>query len=318
MYKTLRCDPVLFEKDLTGRTYVVTGANSGVGLETTRQLVRQGAHVVLGCRRLEAGEAAAATMGEEKGSTEVRALDLANLASVRGFAESVLGVHARLDGLVNNAGVMNTQAGRTADGFELMFGTNHLGHFLLTELLLERLKESAPARIVVLSSVVHAGKPSDRVTLDFDDLSWESRPFDGLRAYGESKLANVLYAKDLAARLEGTGVTAVSVHPGWVRSNLAAGVMPIWVQNVLLAPFSGLLTMMGNEDGAQTSLHCLLDDTVPDHPGAYYSQNSLLYQDKACRPGAWPLRSPNPNAHDLEVAARLTAVSRDLVGLPTS
>jgi NAD(P)-dependent dehydrogenase (short-subunit alcohol dehydrogenase family) len=315
MYRNLRCDPKLFDKDLTGQTIVVTGANSGVGLETTRQLVRQGAHVVMGCRRVEAGEAAAATMAEERGSTEVLALDLASLDSVRSFAGSVLEKHDKLIALVNNAGVMTTENGTTKDGFELQFGTNHLGHFLLTELLLDTLKVSAPSRIVILSSVVHAGSPKDRVSLDFDDLMWRKRTYSGTRAYAESKLANVLYAKELARRLEGTGVTAVSVHPGWVRSNLAAGMMPVWIQNVLMAPLSPLLTMMSNRDGAQTSLHCLLDDAVPDHPGAYYSQNSILYADKHCRPGAWPLRSPNPHAHDTAVAQRLVDESRALVGL---
>jgi len=315
VYRTLRCDPKLFEKDLTGKTYVVTGANSGVGLETTRQLARQGAHVVMGCRRVEAGQAAAATMADEKGSTEVIALDLASLESVRAFARAVLDEHDRLDGLVNNAGIMTTESGHTKDGFEHQLGTNHLGHFLLTELLLDTLKASAPSRIVILSSVVHAGSAKDRVALDFDDLMWERREYDGGRVYAESKLANVLHAKELAKRLEGTGVIAVSVHPGWVRSNLAAGMMPVWVQNVLMAPLSPLLTMMNNRDGAQTSLHCLLDDEVPDHSGAYYSQNSILYSDKECRSGAWPMRSPNPNAHDEAMAQKLVEVSRELVGL---
>lgn len=315
MYRILRCDPKLFDEDLSGRTYVVTGANSGVGLETTRQLTRQGGHVVMGCRRVEAGQAAASTMAGEKGSTDVIALDLADLASVRAFAEAVLAKHDRLDALVNNAGVMTTASAQTKDGFELQFGTNHLGHFLLTELLLDTLRASAPARIVILSSVVHAGSPKDRVSLNFDDLMWTQREYKGGRAYAESKLANLLYAKELAARLEGTGVTAVSVHPGWVRSNLAAGMMPVWIQNVIMAPLSPLLTMMSSQDGAQTSLHCLLDDEVPKHPGAYYSQNSILYADKECRPGGWPLRSPNPEAHNEAAAQRLVQVSRGLVGL---
>ena len=315
MYKTLRCDPALFERDLTGSTYLVTGANSGVGLETTRQLVRQGAHVLMACRRVEASREAAATMSNERGSTDVMQLDLGDLSSVRAFAKRVLENHQHLDALVNNAGVvsLSRSPSRTKDGFELMFGVNHLGHFLLTELLLELLKASAPSRIVILSSVVHAGSPKKRVTLNLDDPNFENRPYSG--GYNESKLANLLYSKELSQRLEGTGVTAVSVHPGWARSNLAGGGFMGFVQNVLLRPFSSLLTIMSSVDAAQTSLHCLLDDNVHNHSGAYYSQSSLLYADKQCRAGGWPMRSPNPHAHDGALATRLVEVSRELVGL---
>src|SRR5262244_2294950 len=125
MYRTLRCDPKLFEKDLKGRTYIVTGANSGSGLATVEQLVRQGAHVVAACRRVAAGEEAMKHLASERGSAEVMALDLSSLASVRRFATDFKVKHARLDGLVNNAGVMNTPQGRTEDGFETQFGTNH-------------------------------------------------------------------------------------------------------------------------------------------------------------------------------------------------
>ena len=314
MYATLRCDPRLFDKDLSGRTYLVTGANSGIGLETTRQLVKQGARVVMGCRRVAAGQEAAATMAGLRGSTEILELDLASLTSVRRAAATFLETHDRLDALVNNAGVMAPPYGKTRDGFEMQFGTNHLGHFLLTECLLDMLKASAPSRIVCLSSVAHVPRGSE-VTIHFDDLTWEKREYSRTLAYAESKLANVLHAKELARRLEGTGVTAVSVHPGWARSNLIASSMPAWFQNIILVPFSPLLTLLSNEDGAQTSLHCLLDDDVPNHAGAYYSQNSILYPDKKHRPGGWPMVSPNPNAHDEALARKLFDVSIELVGL---
>ena len=315
MYRTLRCDPKLFEKDLSGRTCIVTGANSGIGLETARQLVRQGAHVVLACRRVDAGHEAAATIASGRGTTAVMALDLGELDSVRRFARAFLDKYDRLDALVNNAGLVSFSLRRTVDGFERMFGVNHLGHFLLTELLLDRLQASAPSRIVILSSLAHTGRAGHRPTINFDDLGYEKRQFAGMRAYGESKLANVLHARELAMRLDGTGVAVFSVHPGWARSNLPGGGVVGFIQNVLLRPVSPLLTLMSSEDGAQAPLHCLLDDDAPNHSGAYFSQNGLLYSDRECRAGGWPMRSPNENARDDAMARRLADVSRELVGL---
>ena len=315
MYPVLRCAPELFEKDLGGRTYIVTGANSGSGHATTAQLVRQGAHVVAACRRVNAGEEALSFLSSAPGSVEVMELDLASLDSVRSFGAEFREKHARLDGLVNNAGVMATPEGRTRDGFETQFGVNHLGHFLLTELLLDTLEASAPSRIVCVSSVIHAGTRRTEAVIDLEDPNFERRPYDREAAYAQSKLANVLHAAELARRLEGTGVSAFSVHPGWIRSNLVQHMAPAWVQNVLLRPFSGLLGMVSWEDGAQTSLHCLLDDDAPSHSGEYYSQNSLFYRDKANRPGGWPMRSPNPLAHDPGLARRLYDRSREWVGL---
>ena len=315
MYRTLRCDPKLFEKDLSGRTCIVTGANSGIGLETARQLVRQGSHVVLACRRVDAGNEAAATIASGRGTAAVMSLDLGELDSVRRFARAFLDKYDRLDALVNNAGLVSFSLRRTVDGFERMFGVNHLGHFLLTELLLDRLQASAPSRIVILSSLAHTGRAGNRLTINFDDLGYEKRQFAGMQAYGESKLANVLHARELAKRLDGTGVAVFSVHPGWVRSNLPGGGVVGFIQNVLLRPVSPLLTLMSSADGAQAPLHCLLDDDAPNHSGAYFSQNGLLYSDRECRAGGWPMRSPNENARDDAMARRLADVSRELVGL---
>ena len=190
-------------------------------------------------------------------------MDLASLASVRRFAEAFIAKYDRLDGLVNNAGIMACPEGKTEDSFETQFGVNHLGHFLLTELLLDTLKASAPSRIVCVSSVAHVGMRGQAGEIDFDDLNFERRPYNRTLAYTQSKLANVLHALDLSRRLEGTGVSAFSVHPGWIRSNLAQHMLPVWVQNVLLRPFSALLGMMSWYEGAQTTLHCLLDDDAP-------------------------------------------------------
>ena len=315
MPKTLRCDPALFQKDLRGQIYIVTGANSGSGIATTDQLVRQGATVVAACRRVDAGREATRSLAGERGEVDVMELDLDSLASVRRFVEAFEGRFEALHGLVNNAGVMNTPEGRTQDGFETQFGVNHLGHFLLTELLLDRLKASAPSRIVCVSSVAHAGMAGRPATLDLDDPHFEQRDYDGGVAYNQSKLAIVIYARHLAKRLEGTGVSAFSTHPGWIRSNLAKHTMPLWVQNTLMRPLSRPLGLLSYEEGAQTQLHCLLDDDAPAQSGAYYSQNSVLYADKADKPGGWPMRSPNPHVYDDALADRLDEASRKMVGL---
>ncbi|MXY77800.1 MAG: SDR family NAD(P)-dependent oxidoreductase [Acidimicrobiia bacterium] len=315
--RVLRCDQKTLEKDVSGKVYIVTGANSGVGLETTRQLVRQGGHVVMACRRVEAGEEEAKTFGGLKGGWEVMGLDLADLQSVRDFVTSFCDSYERLDGLVCNAGAvfMGSEAAYTVDGFEKTIGVNYLGHFLLTELLLDVLKKSSPSRMVIVSSVVHAGRPTNRPQIHFDDLHYRERRYRAFDAYAEAKVADVLYAKELAERLRDAGVSAFSVHPGWARSNFGSG------GNLLMRT---LLTIMrpltrglsdSNEDSAQTSLHCLLSDSASDHSGAYFSQSSVLYRDKEYKKGGWPMDSPNPNATDMETAVELVQVSRQLVGL---
>jgi NAD(P)-dependent dehydrogenase (short-subunit alcohol dehydrogenase family) len=311
MPKTLMCDPKLFEKDLSGQIYIVTGANSGSGFATTKQLAEQGATVIGACRRVTAGQEAFADAGRLKGSVDIMELDLASLASVRRFADAFLAKYDRLDGLVNNAGIMMSPEGKTEDGFDSQFGVNHLGHFLLTEMLLDTLKVSAPARIVNVSSVAHV-RPLGEI--DFDDIHFENKEYNALQAYANSKFANVLYAVNLAQRLDGTGVSAFSAHPGWIRSNLAKGAVQ-FIQNVLLRPFAGMLGTMTWFEGAQTSLHCLLDDDAPGHSGAYYSQNSILYPNKENRPGGWPMTSPHPQGEDNELAEKLYHISLELVGL---
>lgn len=314
---TLKCDESLFEKNLKGKKYIVTGANSGVGLETTRQLVKQGGHVIMACRRVEAAKDAAKSFDHLLGSVSFEQLDLSDLESVRLFSERIRSKISHIDGLVNNAGMVTSgdQPKRTKQGFEMMFGVNHLGHFLLTESLLDVINKTEGSRIVILSSIGHAGSDKKRPKIYFDDLNYENRDFNRTEAYCESKLANLLYAKELAERVKSRNTTVVSVHPGWAKSNLAGKGFTAFVQNVLLTPVAPLLTIMSNKDAAQTSLHCLLDDDVPNHSGEYFSQNSLLYSDKACRRGGWPMKSPNPNAHDMKSALKLTNVSKESVGL---
>ena len=305
------------EKDVSGKTYIVTGANSGVGLETTRQLIRQGGHVVMACRRTDAGEEAAKSFAGFKGSYEVMRLDLADLQSVRDFATAFLAKYEKLNGLACNAGMVSMKDGiqYTKDGLEMTIGVSYFGHFLLTELLLDALKKGAPSRMAIVSSVVHAGNRKNRHDVHLDDINFENRKYNNFAAYGEAKVASVLYAMELADRLKDSGVTTASIHPGWARSNFGGGGNPLTrIAFAIMNPFVRHMTN-SNEESAQTTLHCLLSDDAPGHSGAYFSQQSVLYSDKECRKGGWPMTSPNPNARDMDKAKKLVASSYEIVGL---
>lgn len=280
--------------------------------------LEQGGHVVMACRRPDAGEEVAKGFSGLKGSYEVIKLDLADLQSVRDFASSFLEKHDRLDGLACNAGMVDMNGPNyTKDGLELTMAASYFGHFLLTELLLELLKQSDDSRMVILSSVVHAGSPNNRPALNLDDLNYKSRKYSAFAAYGEAKVATVLYAKELAERLEGTGVSAFSVHPGWARSNFGSGArFPMNILLTLMRPISNIAGMTdSNEESAQSSLHCLLSDDAPNHSGGYFSQSSVLYRDSECKDGGWPMETPNPNAKDMDTARKLVEQSYGVVGL---
>jgi NAD(P)-dependent dehydrogenase (short-subunit alcohol dehydrogenase family) len=316
MPQTLICPEHLLKTDLKNKTYIVTGGNSGIGYVTAKELAKRGATVIIGCRRISEGKKARLSILEAipAAKIEIMNLDLSDLSSVRHFVSEFQSSKSELHGLVNNAGVMFTPAGKTKDGFETQFGTNHLGHFLLTELLLPTLKQSAPSRIVILSSCFHDKAQGREGKIYFEDLNFDKRKYDGWEAYAQSKLANLLYAKQLGKRLSGSGVTAVSVHPGWVKTNLIRNFMPTWVQNILLKPVFKLAGMIEPWEGAQTTLYSLLAPEVEKHNGAYFSQKGI-YRTKEASKGGWPLHSPNPYAHDEETAKRLDEVSRALVGL---
>ena len=320
--RILRIDEKTASKDISGEVHIVTGANSGVGLETTRQLVKQGGHVVMACRRTNAGEEVAKSFSSLSGSYDVMKLDLADLQSVRDFAAEFLKKYDRLDGLVCNAGMVNmsNEPQYTKDGFEITMAVSYFGHFLLTELLLDVLKNSAPSRMIILSSVVHAGNKNNRPDVHLEDLNYKARKYNNFAAYGEAKVATVLYAKELAERLQGTGVSAFSVHPGWARSNFGSGAgFPMNMLMSIMRPISNLMGMTdSNEDSAQSTLHCLLSDDAPNHSGAYFSQSSILYRDKECKNGGWPMKSPNPNARNMDTARKLVDLSYELVGLKST
>ncbi len=313
--KILWLDAKTVSRNLKGNIYIVTGANSGIGLETTRQLVKQGAHVIMACRRSDAAKEAAKGFENLSGTVDFMKLDLADFASVRSFAQAFKDKYDHLNGLANNAGML---AGRerkvTKDGFEVSYQVSFLGHFLLTELLLDVLKKTRDSRIVMVSSVLHAGRPGRRPDVHFEDLDMKSRKFNGFQMYGEVKVANVLYARELGDRLKDTNVSAYALHPGFARSNFGQDGGPMKIMRIMMGPFWNRITD-SSEESAQTTLHCLLSEDAPKYSGMYFSQQSNSYNDKQCRPGGWPMKSPNPNANDSNKAQKLVEIARKCVGL---
>lgn len=283
--------------NMRGKTVLVTGGNTGIGKATAIGLARLGAQVTITSRDPVKGQAAIAEIRAQSGNSEVDCmrLDLASLASVRNFAAEYLAGHPRLDVLVNNAGLTLGVRGETEDGFEMTIGVNHLGHFALTGLLLARLKASAPARIVVLSSDMHR---TARDGLDFDDLH-SRRSYRAMPVYARSKLANLLFTLELAERLQGSGVTVNAVHPGVVATEFAGkddmqGVFGLLVK--LSQPF-----MLSPAKGALTSIHVASAPELEGVTGKYFARSK-------------PARTTR-NALDKGAALRLWELSEQLTGV---
>jgi NAD(P)-dependent dehydrogenase (short-subunit alcohol dehydrogenase family) len=274
-----------------GRTVIVTGANSGIGLPTARELAEAGARVVLAVRDLAKGAAAAESIS---GDCEVRQLDLADLASVRAFAESSQG---ELSVLINNAGVMRTPERRTADGFELQIGTNHLGHFALTNLLLPHLTD----RVVTVASGAHRGG-----SISLDDLNWQKRKYRPWSAYQQSKLANLLFTLELQRRLTaaGSAVRAVAAHPGYVATNLQFRSESRFADRMMM--ISNRLFAQTDEAGARPTLFAATQDL----PGASYVGPGGLWER-----GYPALVGRTAAASDVEMAKRFWIVSEALTGV---
>lgn len=277
--------------DQSGRTFVVTGANSGLGEVAARALGKAGAHVVLACRNTHKGEVVARSIGD---NAEVRRLDLSALASVREFAAGVESV----DVLVNNAGVMAVPQRTTADGFEMQIGTNHLGHFALTGLLLDKITD----RVATMSSAAHQAG-----TVHLDDLNWERRKYNRWSAYGQSKLANLLFTYELQRRLSAAGspVKAVAAHPGYASTNLQAHTES--VQDKLMA--------VGNRIFAQSAemgaLPMLYAATASDVIGGSYIGPDGLFEQR----GHPKVVGSNKKSRDEHTARALWALSEDLTGV---
>jgi NAD(P)-dependent dehydrogenase (short-subunit alcohol dehydrogenase family) len=281
-----------------GRLAVVTGANTGLGFETAQVLATGGASVVLAVRNVEKGkQAAARIVAAAPGATvTVQELDLSSLDSVRAAAAELRAGHPRIDLLICNAGVMYPPKQTTHDGFELQFGTNHLGHFALTGLLLEQMLPVPGSRVVTVSSVGHR----IRARVNFDDLQWE-RSYSRVRAYGQSKLANLMFTYELQRRLSGAGTTiAVAAHPGFAATELMRH-----------TPMAAVVTRLFSQNAAMGALPVLRAATDPGVLGGqYYGPGGFL----GLR-GYPELAASSRRSHDAAVQRRLWAVSEDLTGV---
>jgi NAD(P)-dependent dehydrogenase (short-subunit alcohol dehydrogenase family) len=281
--------------DMTGKTVVITGANSGIGLETAVALAKAGAKTLITVRDRARGEAAVAEIRERSGRDDVDVVvfDLGSIASTRRGAADILARCARIDVLVNNAGVVLSSRRETEDGLEATFAVNHLGPFVLTELLLDRIKQSAPARIVNVASTAHKGA---RKGLNFDDLQ-STFAYGGMQVYSKSKLANIYFTTELARRLEGTGVTVNCLHPGTVatgygRDGDSSGVLAFGLK--VIKPF-----ILSAARGARTSIYLASSPDVAAVTGQYFVKNKA--------------RQPSKVAQDDEAARRLWKSSEELV-----
>ncbi|HUZ44462.1 MAG TPA: SDR family oxidoreductase [Acidimicrobiales bacterium] len=290
--------------DMHGKVVLVTGATGGIGKETARALARAGATVILSGR--DAGRLAAAVADVRSGaagSVEGLSMDLASLQSVRTGANELLDRWDRLDVLINNAGVILSGRQVSPEGYELTFATNHLGHFLLTTLLLDRLKASAPSRIVNVSSTAHRGARS----MGFDDLQSE-KSYSAMGAYNRSKLANILFTRELARRLEGTGVSAFAVHPGVVRSGWGKGGDTRGGLNIFLT--LALPIQISPKMGAAASVYAASHPGLEVDSGAFLqrlvfgnfgpvhpAQTSAMGQDDAGAAHLWELSQEMVSAH---------------------
>ncbi len=282
------------DREMNGKVVLVTGATNGIGKITAQELANKDATVVIVGRNAEKTQATASEIRSKSGNQAVEGLvaDLSSLAQVRELAGEFKKKYTRLDVLVNNAGAIFARRQVTADGFEMTFAFNHLAYFLLTNLLLDLLNASAPARIVIVSSAAHLNGP-----LDFDDLQSNRYRYGGFGAYGHSKLENVMFTYELARRLEGTGVTANALHPGTV--NTGFGKNNGGVMNLAMKAFA--MFQISPEQGAQTSIYLASSPEVKGVSGQYFVN---------CKPA----RS-SASSYDEEAQKRLWEISEQMTGL---
>lgn len=306
----LRCAPELRERDLSGRVYLITGAGSGIGRGIARALLQRGATVAVTARGQKAAVALANGLQAEKnsrGGAVGFACELGSLASVRALVCDFRSKFRKLHGLVLNAGVMACPLGRTVEGLEMQFGVNHVAHHMLARLLVPIMQSTKEgARVVSLSSVYHDVAYDGSVGhIDIDDLNWERKPYSAWAAYAQSKLANVLFAKEFANRVK--GVTCVSVHPGWVQTSLMRHMVPTTCM-ACLAPLLRKQGMIPLKDGIEAPLHCILTDDLVN--GAYYEQAQRSRNVNT--EGGFPCQ-PRGEGGDALVATKLWNATEELI-----
>jgi NAD(P)-dependent dehydrogenase (short-subunit alcohol dehydrogenase family) len=301
-------DEVMRGIDLRGKTVVITGTSAGLGVEATRVLARAGARVIMAARDAQKNAAAMAAIRAQVPDAQLQhvSLDLSDLASVRRAGEQIAAAHPRIDILINNAGIMACPLARTAEGCELQFGTNHIGHFLFTCLLVPALIAAAPARIVNLSSAGHAA-----AGVDFDDPHFERRPYDNWVAYGQAKTANILFAVGLSKRLRQFGVTANAVHPGAIMTELGRHLTATDL-DVMRAAWaeSGPITFKTVEQGAATEVWAAVSPALADVSGRYLEDCHIA--EEAVGPRS--LTGYRAYAVDADNAERLWQLSEQIVG----
>lgn len=283
--------------DLTGKTVLITGANTGIGFFTAKDLAKRNARVILACRNMSKGQVAVDKIISETGNQNVvlRQLDLSLMKSVREFVKSFLSDEARLDILINNAGMAGLPLTMTEEGFETMFATNHFGPFLLTNLLLDLLKKSQPSRIVNVSSMAHNWCSG----LDLDNTKAE-KGYSITQCYFSTKLSNVLFTRELARRLKGTGINSYSVHPGCLDTDFWHN-MPLVYNLFILIP--RLVYFKTPEEGAQTTIYCAVSEELEETSGHYYVDCKEA-EDQA-----------SDFSKDMELAARLWDHCEQVTGL---
>ncbi len=301
-------DEVIQGCDLRGKVAVVTGTSAGLGLETARALAQAGATVVMAARDPQKNAMAIATIRADTPQAQLHhvSLDLSDLGSVRAAAAAILAQHPRLHLLINNAGIMACPLARTAEGCELQFGTNHIGHFLLTCLLVPALQKGAPARIVSLSSGGHRTG-----TMDFDDPHFERRPYNSWVAYGQAKTANALFAVALTRRLQAFGITANAVHPGSIHTELGRHLTEADIQQLSEWAKAGAeIRYKTPAQGAATSVWAAVSPELEGRGGLYLEDCSIGLVDTT----PMALRGYMPFALDAAAAAQLWTLSEQVVG----
>ncbi|XP_032513098.2 retinol dehydrogenase 12-like [Danaus plexippus] len=292
---------------LNGKTIIVTGCNTGIGKVTVEEFYKRGAKVIMACRDVgKAGEAKidikeTCKNSPNKGELIVEECDLSSFKSIRKFSQKILKSKTEINVLVNNAGVMMAPRGETEDGFETHFGTNHLGHFLLTMLLLPRIIKSTPARIVTVSSKAHS-----LFNLHLEDLNYTLRPYNSAEAYAQSKIANILFSRELSKKLKSyniQGINTYSLHPGLIKTDLyrhlnspIRSLIRTIVVDYIFYPFSKTIEM-----GAQTTVYCAIDEKCSNETGLYYTDCAVT--------------SPSTHALNDENAKKLWDMSMEMVGL---